>query len=41
MKILQCDTPPIDIKNKERHYNKFMEHVCINNMKKKLDSKTY
>ena len=41
MKILQCDIPRIDVNNKERHYNKFMEHVCINNMKEKLDSKTY
>ena len=41
LKILQCDIPKIDIHNRERHYNKFMEHVCINNMKERLDSKVY
>ena len=41
LKILQCTIPKIDIAKGIKHYEPFAEHVCIHNMKEKLDSKTY
>ena len=40
MRMLECCIPEID-KNENHHYNPFVEHVCVNNLKEKLDNKTY
>ena len=40
MRMLECCVPEID-ENENRHYNAFVEHVCVHNLKEKLDNKTY